>query len=150
MLVLIHRWMLTYLVTILRKLIKRRKDVSGGNRMIRKSHETRDRRNMSLRASFTGVTLPWWSLQGQFKIFLTIMLSGFLSHFGIVNSLFPRIAIMGDKKFPCHILYAWQADNNRIRAVMSPKCCHSLFPWELISETRWAQQTLFRFCRLCF
>ena len=73
--------MLTYLVTILRKLIKRRKDVSGRNRMIRKSHETWDRRNMSLRASFTGVTLPWWSLQGQFKIFLTIMLSGFLSLF---------------------------------------------------------------------
>lgn len=27
----------------------------------------------------------------------------FWSHFGIVNSLFPRIAIMGDKKFPCRI-----------------------------------------------
>lgn len=56
--------MLTYLGTVLRGLI-----MFLVERLIQKSHETRDRWNMSLRASFMGVTLPRWSLQEQFKFF---------------------------------------------------------------------------------
>ena len=116
LLVLIHRWMLTYLVTILRKLIKRRKDVSGRNRMIRKSHETRDRRNMSLRASLHGSHLALVELTRAIQDFFDNNVKWFLESFWNCQFSVSEDSNYGRQKVPVShfvCMASWQQQDTR-------------------------------------